>query len=164
MAAVDVRPATAGDLPALAWLWQCFRHDLAALTGALPYADGRYQTAGMPTAPQDVHGAVLAWRPHPRTGRDAPVGFAVAEASSGAHELTALWVAVGARRDGVGRALAVTVLRSRPGPWRVGFQHANAGAGTFWRTVAGEVFGPGRWREERVPAPHGPDDHLLLGR
>jgi predicted acetyltransferase len=68
------------------------------------------------------------------------------------------------RRGGVGRQLAAEVLARHDGPWSIGFQHDNVKAGAFWRGVAEEVFGPGRWSEEQraVPGlPGVPPDHFI---
>jgi hypothetical protein len=68
------------------------------------------------------------------------------------------------RRDGVGRALALDVLTRHDGPWSIGFQHENVGAGVFWRCVADAAFGPGRWSEVERPVPGLPDappDHFI---
>ena len=39
------------------------------------------------------------------------------------------------RRAGVGRALALHVLHSHPGPWEIGQMPANVAAQAFWRKV-----------------------------
>lgn len=50
--ALSIRPVQIEqEWDVLAWLWQCFRHDLALTVGALPYADGRYQAQDLPRAP-----------------------------------------------------------------------------------------------------------------
>jgi hypothetical protein len=66
-----------------------------------------------------------------------------------------VWVAIFARE----------VLDKHDGPWRIGFQHENGGAGAFWRKVADEVFGPNRWSESEEPVPGKPDvppDHFIV--
>jgi hypothetical protein len=63
----------------VAWLWQVFRHDLAPVVNGLPYADGRYQAAELDKYPSPDGAGYLAWRKHPKTGEDAPVGFAVVD-------------------------------------------------------------------------------------
>jgi predicted acetyltransferase len=147
------------------WLWQAFRHDLALIVHGLPYADGRYQAAELRKYPSPDGAAYLAWRPHPNTGQDAPVGFAVVSGLQGQRRsVAAFWVAPVVRRDGVGRALALDVLGRHPGPWSIGFQHDNVAAGGFWRQVADEAFGAGRWQEIERPVPgrpHAPPDHLI---
>ena len=42
----DVRRVGEDEWQIVAWLWQCFRHDLALVVSGLPYADGRYQKSG----------------------------------------------------------------------------------------------------------------------
>lgn len=44
-----VHPVAPEQWEIVAWLWQCFRHDLALIVSGLPYADGRYQTQGLRT-------------------------------------------------------------------------------------------------------------------
>ena len=163
---VQVRPvAEDKEWGVLAWLWQSFKGDLAPIVGALPYADGRYTTAGMPTGSDPDRAACLAWEVHPNTGDLAPIGFAVVEGL--AHEtrlMAALWVAPAARRHGTGVALALDALGRHDGPWAIPFQHQNTAAGSFWRVVADRAFGRGRWTEERreVPhKPHAPADHWI---
>ncbi|WP_328294000.1 hypothetical protein OG218_14880 [Kineococcus sp. NBC_00420] len=162
---LEVRPVDRAEHDVVAWLWQCFRHDLALVVSALPYPDGRYQTQGLPSGADGDVATYLAWRPHPRTGEAAPVGFAVVAGSTGERRaVTAFWAAPVARRDGVGRRLALDVLGRHAGPWDVVFQHDNLTAGRFWRRIADEVFGPGGWREEEreVPGlPQEPPDHWI---
>jgi predicted acetyltransferase len=81
--------------------------------------------------------------------------------------VTGFWVAPAVRGEGVGRRLAVDVLARHEGPWSIGFQHDNAGAGSFWRAVADTVFGPGRWSEVQRPVPGKPlvpPDHFIESR
>ncbi len=162
---IDVRPVLHDQWGIVGWLWQLFRHDLATAVNGLPYADGRYQTAQLERFPSPDGAGYLGWRPHPKTGEDAPVGFALVDGLQGdRRSVVGFWVAPVARREGVGRLLAAAVLSRHEGPWSIGFQHENAGAGTFWRDVADSVFGPGRWAEERhaVPGlPDAPPDHFI---
>jgi predicted acetyltransferase len=164
-AGIDVRPVLDGQWDVVAWLWQLFRHDLATVVNGLPYADGRYQAAALERFPSPDGAGYLAWRPHPRSGQDAPVGFALVDGlEADRRRLLAFWVAPAVRRQGVGRALAAAVLARHEGPWSIGFQHENAGAAAFWREVSDAVFGAGRWREVRRPVPGLPDvpaDHFV---
>jgi predicted acetyltransferase len=158
--------AVAGDQwPVVAWLWQAFRHDLALIVNGLPYADGRYQAAELDKHPSPDGAAYLAWRPHPNTGTDAPVGLAVVDGLlGGRRRMAGFWVAPAARRDGVGRQLALDVIARHPGPWLIGFQHDNLAAELFWRAVADTAFGAGRWTETLRPVPgrpHVPADHII---
>jgi predicted acetyltransferase len=165
--AAEVRVAEVSDdqWEIVAWLWQAFRHDLAPVVHGLPYADGRYQAAELRKYPSPDGTGYLAWRPHPTTGEDAPVGFAVVSGLEGDERSVAgFWVTPAARRDGVGRALAMAVLGRHEGPWVIGFQQDNRAAGVFWRSVADAAFGPGHWREIERPVPgmpHVPPDHLI---
>ena len=155
------------EWPVLIWLWQAFREDLAETVQGFPYADGRYAAREIAGGPSPESSAVIAWRPHPKTGERAPIAFATVAVEPGeARMLSGFWVVPAARRDGVGRALARHVLTSHPGPWRIGFQHDNVGAGAFWRRIADDVFGVDGWRESRIPVPRAdaPDDHLIESR
>jgi GNAT superfamily N-acetyltransferase len=149
----------------VAWLWQCFRHDLALIVSGLPYADGRYQASDLPTGSTDDAAGYLAWRPHPKSGEAAPVGFTLVRGLMGdRRDLTALWVSPVLRGQGVGRMLALTAFEEHPGPWSVVFSEDNIGAGHFWRQMADESFGPGGWTEDARPVPHvpgAPPDHWI---
>ena len=162
---VEVRQVEDDQWSVVAWLWQLFRHDLAEVVGALPYADGRYQTRGLTGFPNPDGAGYLAWASHPNTGEDAPVGFALVEGLDGARRsVTAFWVAPTLRGEGLGMLLAQTSLNRHPGPWSIGFQHDNVSAGAFWRAVASRAFGVGAWSETRrgVPGRPGvPPDHWI---
>jgi predicted acetyltransferase len=162
---IDVRAVADDEWSVVAWLWQVFRHDLALVVGGLPYADGRYQARHLDGLPRPDVAGYLAWRPHPNTGEDAPVGFAVVDGLSGERRsIEGFWVAPPVRREGVGRVLALDVLARHPGAWLIGYQHDNVEAVGFWPRVADRAFGPGRWVERRQPIPHRPDapaDHII---
>src|SRR5262245_9908695 len=90
----EVRPVGAGQWEIVAWLWQAFRQDLAPVVSGLPYADGRYQTGELKNYPSPDGVGYLAWRPHPKTGEDAPIGFALVDGLTGERRsLVAQWVA-----------------------------------------------------------------------
>ncbi|MBK8075595.1 MAG: GNAT family N-acetyltransferase [Kineosporiaceae bacterium] len=160
-----VREVADHEWHVVAWMWQCFKHDLAPIVSALPYADGRYATQGLPTATTPDVAGYLALQSHPKTGDPSPVGFAVVEGLEGPRRtLSALWVAPVARRAGVGLVLALDVIGRHVGPWEVAFQHENVAAGRFWRRVADQAFGHGHWVEEQRPVPGLPDvpgDHWI---
>jgi predicted acetyltransferase len=160
-----VRPVADDQWQIVAWLWQLFRHDLALIVNGLPYADGRYQAAQLARFPSANGAGYLAWRAHPKTGIDAPVGFALVDGLLGdRRSVVGFWVAPVLRREGIGHSLASEVLNRHSGPWSIGFQHDNRSAGTFWRNVADAVFGPGAWSEAARPVPGLPDvppDHFI---
>lgn len=149
----------------VAWLWQAYRQDMAPIVEGLPYADGRYQAAELNNCPSPNGAGYLAWRSHPKTGEDAPVGFAVVDGlRRDRRSITGFWVAPAVRRYGVGRTLAIDVLSRHDDPWVIGFQHDNVGAGEFWRSVADTAFGAGRWTENLRAVPGRPDvppDHFI---
>ena len=107
----------------------------------------------------------LAWRPHPKTGQDAPVGFALVSGLEGdRRQVTGFWVTPVVRRAGIGRMLALEVLSRHDGPWTIAFQHDNVAAAAFWRGVADAAFGARGWSEEQHPVPGLPDvpgDHFI---
>ena len=162
---VDVRPVGDDEWDVVAWLWQLFRHDLADVVGGLPYGDGRYQAAELEKFPSPGRAGYLAWAPHPRTGEDAPVAFALVDGlEADRRSVVGFWVAPVVRRAGVGKQLAAEVIGRHDGPWSIGFQHDNVRAGVFWRGVAEEVFGAGRWSEALRAVPGRPDvppDHFI---
>lgn len=165
---LSIRPVADDQWVIVAWLWQAFRHDLAPIVNGLPYADGRYQAAPLARFPSPDGAGYLAWRAHPNTGEEAPVGFAAIDGLTGERRSVAgFWVAPAVRGAGIGRRLAVEVLTRHDGPWSIGFQHDNAGAGRFWRAIADLVFGPGRWSEVQRPVPGKPQvppDHFIESR
>lgn len=151
--------------PVVAWLWQAFRQDLSPIVQGLPYADGRYGATLLAAFPSPDGAGWIAWRPHPNTGEEAPVAFALVGGLTGERRsIAAFWTAPPVRRTGLGTALALAVLARHPGPWEIGFQHDNPQAGAFWRRVAGAAFGAEGWAEteEVVPGRPGvPPDHFL---
>jgi predicted acetyltransferase len=153
------------EWPVVAWLWQAFRQDLSPVVQGLPYADGRYRAAPLERFPSADGVGYLAWAPHPNTGEDAPVAFALVDGlTEERRTIAGFWVAPPLRRSGLGAAMALAVVDRHPGPWEVGFQHDNRGAAAFWRRVADAAFGPGGWveSEEAVPErPLVPPDHFI---
>lgn len=163
-----IAPVGSGEWEILAWLWQLFRHDLATVVNGLPYADGRYQHARLPTGPDPDSRAYLMWRPHPNTGEQAPIGFATVGGLTGARRsIGSFWIAPAARRSGAGSRLALHVIGAHPGPWTIAFQADNDQAAAFWRRTADEAFGEQGWTEQprAVPGkPHLPPDHWIEQR
>jgi predicted acetyltransferase len=164
-AGATLRPVRDDEWGVVAWLWQAFREDLSPVVRGLPYADGRFQAAGLAGFPSDDGVGYLATAPHPNTGEEAPVAFALVDGlQSERRTIAAFWVAPPLRRTGLGGALAEAVLARHPGPWEVAFQHGNTGAGAFWRRVADRAFGAGRWTETEQPVPDRPavpPDHFI---
>lgn len=160
----NILPVRDGQWEVVAWLWQLFRHDLAGVTHAFPYADGRYRHEWLDEHPRDDGAGYLAWAAHPNTAEDAPVGFAlVTGVGTGRCSMQAFFVVPAARRTGVGRRLALDVIRRHDEPWQIAFQHDNTGAGIFWRSVARDAWGTA-WveTEEAVPGkPLLPPDHWI---
>ena len=163
-----LRPVADDEWPIVAWLWQAFRQDLAPVVQGLPYADGRYQVGPLHAFPSADTAGYLVLRPHPNTGEEAPVAFALVDGLEAAtRTVVGFWVAPPLRRTGLGRSLALEVLARHPGPWEIGFQHENRSAGAFWRPVADAAFGAGTWTEVTRPVPgrpHVPPDHFIRTR
>ena len=114
-----IRPVAADEWTMVAWLWQAFRSDLAPIVQGLPYADGRYAHGPLDAYPAQDRVGYLAWRPHPDTGAEAPVGFALVSGLDGERRhLDHFWTAPAARRGGLGLSLATYVVDRHPGPWR----------------------------------------------
>jgi hypothetical protein len=165
---VEVRAVGGDEWGVVAWLWQCFRHDMATVVAGLPYANGRYATRGLPDQASSNTAGYLAWQPHPKTAEPAPIAFAVIDGlTEDRRSLAALWVAPVVRSEGIGHRLALDVIARHPGPWSVAFQHDNVRAATFWRRVADDAFGSGTWREDERPVPGLPaasPDHWIETR
>lgn len=164
-AALQLEPVKDTEWDVLRWVWQLFRYDLAAVTDAYPYGDGRYQARILDGTPSPDLAAYIVWRPHPKTSERAPVAFALVDGLTGPRRsIAGFWVLPKLRRTGAGRELALEVLRTHPGPWLIGFQHNNTSAGPFWRSVAEQAFGEKQWIETRSPIasrPDEPPDHII---
>ena len=161
---LDVRLVADDQWPIVAWLWEAFRDDMAPVVNAFPYADGRYNHEWLDEYPGPGRAGYLAWAPHPNTGEDAPVAFALVKGLDGPrHAFATQFVVPAARREGLGRVLALDVIGRHPGAWEVGFQHDNPDAGRFWRALAATVWGDS-WIETEEPVPGKPDvppDHWI---
>jgi predicted acetyltransferase len=161
---MEVRPVRDDQWDVVAWLWQGFRHDLAPVVQGFPYADGRYRHEWLDEYPAPDRCGYLAWSPHPNTGEDAPVAFALVRGlDASARAMQAFSVVPAARRGGLGRSFALDVIERHPGPWEIPFQDGNEPAVSFWRRVAREAWGSA-WTETEEPVPGKPDvapDHWI---
>jgi predicted acetyltransferase len=159
-----VRPVTEDQWSVVAWLWQDFRHDLGTVVNGFPHADGRYRHEWLDEYPAPDRCGYLAWAPHPNSGEDAPIGFALVRGLDAEERaMQAFFVVPAARRGGLGRRFALDVIGRHAGPWAIPFQHDNAAAGPFWRRVAEEAWG-GAWTERTEPVagkPDVPPDHWI---
>ncbi|HEX5086957.1 MAG TPA: GNAT family N-acetyltransferase [Nocardioides sp.] len=167
MSTPSIRPVGDDEWDLVGWLWQAYRSDMAPIVNGLPYADGRYSHGLLDAYPAPDRTGYLAWQPHPNTGADAPVGFALVSGLGGPRRhMDAFWTAPVARRGGLGMSLAAHVVAQHPGPWTIAFQDGNDAATGFWRRVAGKLFGPEgeAWTEELRPVPGKPEippDHWI---
>lgn len=151
-AALVARRVTAADHDVMHRLWQLFRHDLSAVTGALPKCDGRYRTERLDRALAGETG----WQAWLLESGPHPVGLAVARAlDEPVAVISSFFVVAGARRTGAGRRLVGSVVATRPGRWSVAHQQRNAAAAAFWPAVAADLD-PG-WTSERRPVPGRPE-------
>ena len=161
---MTVLPVGDDQWDVVAWLWQDFRHDLAPVVHGFPYADGRYRHEWLDEYPAPDRCGYLLWQPHPNTGADAPVAFALVRGlDTDTCLMQSFFVVPAARREGLGRRFALDVIGRHPGAWEVPFQHDNAAAGEFWRAVARDAFDES-WTETKEPVPDKPDvplDHWI---
>lgn len=145
-----VRRADTGDRAVLERLWLLFRHDMSRFNGDLPLADGTYRSERLEAALTEP-----GWAAFLATSGESPVGFAfVRGLDREPLVLNSFFVVAGARRTGVGLALAHQVVTTFPGPWEVAFQEANTTATHFWRRVAASH--DAGWTEERRAVPGRP--------
>jgi predicted acetyltransferase len=164
---LSIRPVGDDEWELVAWLWQAYRSDLAPVVHGLPYADGRYAHGPLDDYPAADRTGYLTRQPHPNTGSDAPVGFALVSGVDGPRRhMDAFWTAPAARRGGLGLRLATYVVGQHPGAWTIAFQDGNDAATAFWRRVATDLFGPEghAWTEELRPVPGKPEvpaDHWI---
>ena len=103
----EVRPVADDQWAVIGWLWQDFRHDLARVVDGFPHADGRYRHEWLDAYPAADRCGYLAWAPHPDTGEDAPIAFALVRGLGPDRELArdervmqAFFVVPAARRGG----------------------------------------------------------------
>jgi predicted acetyltransferase len=147
---VDLVPR--GDIPVLERLWQLYRHDMSEFLGTKPGPDGSFRTRT-----RDLRHYVSdpATDLHLIRSEDTPLGFAIV-GDGATKTISEFFVVRSVRRQGFGTAAALTLLRSRPGPWEIAFQARNLNGGGFWRRVAAQASGD-RWHEERRPVPGKPN-------
>lgn len=164
----QVRPVADDQWEIVAWLWQLFRHDVASVVPSIhpPYADGRYRHEWLDQYPTPDRAGYLAWSPHPGTGEQAPVGFALVRGLDTDSDHAGVLRRAGRAARGRGRRVALDVIGRHPGAWEIPFQHENTGAGHFWRRVARDAWGEA-WDETEEPVPGKPDvpaDHWIRSR
>lgn len=151
-APVIARPALPPDKPALERLWLLFRHDMSAVSGELPRADGTYRTERLRHALDGDPG----WRAWILTAGEHPVGLGIVRAlDQPVRVLTSFFVVAPARRTGLGTAFARSILSAAPGRWEIAYQDLNQQAARFWPVVAGQIDPD--WTHERRTTPARPD-------
>jgi predicted acetyltransferase len=159
---VEMRLVTDDDTALIDRLWQLHVHDLSEARGTLPNADGLFKQghlAWFRAEPENWQGYLVTYN-------DAPAGFAYVSTSWDGDKRTIgeFFVVRGVRRRGIGRHVALSLIRAYPGTWEIAFQAENRGAPEFWRGVATDVAGED-WREELRAVPNKPEippDHWLV--
>lgn len=151
---IALRPADASMRAVVERLGQLERHDLSQFTGDQPGPDGEFEFPRLSRFFTDAdHHAFLIHA----DGQLA--GFCLIRPfDDGASFIHAFFVVRALRRQGVGLAAAIELLRSRRGRWVIAFVEQNAPAARFWRQVATDVVGD-NWTQELHRAPG--NDHAF---
>jgi predicted acetyltransferase len=133
-------------------LWQLYWHDLSEFRGSMPGPDGRFNADKMlPYLGDDPDRAAFVLLLD-----GSPAGFAlILGLGSETRMIGEFFVVRAARRQGVGYAAALELLRTHPGRWQLAFQEENPRAARLWRRVAQAAAGDA-WYEERRPVPNKP--------
>lgn len=154
---VTLHRCTAAQRPALEAMFQLYVHDFTSFWPerrlelgedgrfpAYPHMDGYWSEPDreplLIRAAGRLAGFALINR-HSHIGE--PCDFAMAE----------FFVARHYRREGVGRAAALTAIRARPGLWEIAVARPNVDALPFWRGVAAAAA-PGRVAEMDLDNAH----------
>ena len=144
---LELRRAKPADVPALQQMLELYQYELSDIWPQDSDAEARY---GYELARHLAGGRYFA---HVALRAGQYAGFALvapaAVTRSDGHGMEQFFVLKRFRRTGAGRALAVHVLRSHPGPWEVGQMPSNQVAQAFWRAVIGE-FTHGEFVELRI--------------
>jgi predicted acetyltransferase len=142
-----LREAAGDDWPALQQMLELYQYELTDLwpqdadtQARYGYALERHQRGGRSRAYVAQVGTQYAGF--------ALVAPAVVTRTEGAW-MEQFFVLKRFRRSGTGRALALHVLRSHPGPWEVGQMPNNVAAQAFWRRVIGKFTG-GQYEEVQI--------------
>jgi predicted acetyltransferase len=149
---LTARPTTRSDRAALERLWLLFRHDMSAVNGDLPRADGSYRSERL----EHVLSGTPGWLGWILTAADRPLGFAIVRAlDQPVRVINSFFVVAAARRCGTGSAFARAVVSSHPGRWTVAHQDRNSAAARFWPAVAAALDLD--WTSAYQPVPGQPD-------
>ncbi len=147
------RPTTWSDRVAMERLWLLFRHDMSAVNGDLPRADGSYRSERLEHLLSGTPGW-LGWIL--TAAADRPLGFAIVRASDQpVRVVNSFFVVAAARRCGTGSTFARAVVSSHPGRWTVAHQDRNHAAARFWPAVAATLDPD--WTSAHKPVPGQPD-------
>jgi predicted acetyltransferase len=147
---VTLRLADTSMRPVVERLGQLERHDLSPWTGDLPGPAGLFDYPRLSRFFTEADHAAYLIYSDGRLG-----GFSLIRPfDNGATFIHTFFVVRALRRQGVGLAAAIDMLRSRRGRWAVAFLEQNAPAARFWRQVATEVLGE-NWTEDIRRGPAG---------
>ena len=125
---------------------------MSELVGFLPGPDGLFEFPRLPRFFTDPdHDAYLIYSGGTLAGFCLTRPFD--DESTFIH---AFFVVRALRRQGVGRAAAVDLLRSRRGRWAIAFLEEYDSAARFWREVAPEVVGESWTKECQTGGDGGP--------
>jgi predicted acetyltransferase len=159
---IVLRPLEPELHPALASLWQLYRHDMSdyvgthgpdGFVGSLPDEHGRFHER---TLRRYLDGALDA-DGYLLVAGERAVGLAfVRGVTTRSYLMGDFFLVRGLRGRGVAAAVARELFARYPGRWEVPFQEANAIGGRFWRRLAREVA-RGEVQEERRPVPGKPE-------
>ncbi|MHA7985922.1 GNAT family N-acetyltransferase [Rathayibacter sp. CAU 1779] len=132
-----ISTADSGDLGVLERLWQLFRHEMSAYSGAFPGASGRYRQERLDAA---LDPSESGWIGYLFRIEEAPAGFALVRGLDAEERvINSFFLVNPARRGGHGTAAVETITAQHPGPWAVAFQDANTAASVFWPRVAARL-------------------------
>ncbi|MBE1498170.1 putative acetyltransferase [Amycolatopsis lexingtonensis] len=146
---VTLRPADTGTRPVVERLAQLERHELSQFTGDLPGPDGQFDFPRLSRFFTEAgHHADLI------LSGEQLAGFCLTRPfDGGSNFIHAFFIVRALRQQGVGRAAATGLLRSRRGRWAIAFVEENEPAARFWRQVATDVVGD-TWTSELRRAPN----------
>lgn len=130
-AAYDLHQAARGEKPVLHNLLQLYLHELSWYQGGDLDERGRYAYPRF-----GAYWKEAGHHPYLLRVERSPAGFAlIQQTGPAAHAFSEFYIVRAWRGGGLGRRVAVELLRERPGPWTVTFHGRNAPARHFWQDV-----------------------------
>lgn len=141
-----------GSRPLLENIWQLYSHDLSKFRGTRIGEDGRFGLGRLP----------LLFSNEDRKGyffyiESDLVGFSIIRDGDQETKIVSEFFILGPfQHHGLGKEIALKLLRLHPGNWEIPFQEINTPAASFWRVVA-EAASRSLWTEEKRPVPERTD-------